>query len=109
MREQRDLELAEGGEGTDSAAMGGRHYAEDQPSVSQHMVCKPSARNITGVCVGGGGERGGGERGEEGERERGGKGEGGRGERGGEGRGRGRGRGGRGEGERERGGGAGEK
>ena len=51
MREQRDLELAEGGEGTDSAAIGGRHYTEDQPSVSQHMVCKPSARNVTGVCV----------------------------------------------------------
>ena len=57
MREQRDLELAEGGEGTDSAVMGGRHYAEDQPSVSQHMVCKPSARNITGVCVWEGGGR----------------------------------------------------
>ncbi|CAI8041439.1 Exocyst complex component 4 [Geodia barretti] len=42
MKEQRDLELAEGVErGTASGA------AMDQQAVVQHLVCKPSKRNIT--------------------------------------------------------------
>lgn len=42
MREQRDLELAGGGE------VAVRHYEQDQPSIAQHLVCKPHNRNITG-------------------------------------------------------------
>ncbi len=50
MREQRDMELAEGGQG---AEPGGptQHYEEGgQPSISQHLVCQPHNRNITGGC-----------------------------------------------------------
>ena len=49
MREQRDLELVEAG--AESVAIGNRHFSEDQPSISQHMVCKPDAMNITGVYM----------------------------------------------------------
>ena len=49
MREQRDLELAEGGaEG--AKPVPAHHYEHDQPSISQHLVCKPHNRNITGGC-----------------------------------------------------------
>ena len=29
------------------------HFEENQPSISQHMVCRPSTRNITGMygCI----------------------------------------------------------
>ncbi len=49
MREQRDIELVEGGTRAESM----NTYADDQPSISQHLVCKPANRNITGkklVC-----------------------------------------------------------
>ena len=49
MREQRDLVLAEGSEGTEPVAV--RHFEQDQPSISQHLVCKPHNRNITGVWM----------------------------------------------------------
>ena len=45
MREQRDIELARGEE---PVASGNRHFEEDQPSLSQHLVCKPNYHNITG-------------------------------------------------------------
>ena len=48
MREQRDIELVGGKEGAESVAHGNRHFSVDQPSISQHVVCKPSNRNITG-------------------------------------------------------------
>ncbi len=44
MREQRDIELVEGGVRVESM----NTYADDQPSISQHLVCKPANRNITG-------------------------------------------------------------
>lgn len=48
MREQRDLELAEGGAaGPEGAPVA---YEQDQPSISQHLVCKPHNRNITSGC-----------------------------------------------------------
>ena len=34
----------EGGEGVPHSS----HLAEDQPSISHHLVCKAMARNITG-------------------------------------------------------------
>ena len=49
MREQRDMELVEGGTRTESTGV--TTYADDQPSISQHLVCKPLNRNITGVYV----------------------------------------------------------
>ena len=55
MREQRDIELVGGKEGAESVAHGNRHFSVDQPSISQHVVCKPSNRNITGEGGGGGG------------------------------------------------------
>ena len=45
MREQRDIELAKGEEG---AGTSNRHFEEEQPSLSQHLVCKPHYHNITG-------------------------------------------------------------
>lgn len=48
MREQRDLELAEGMEGGEGVPHSS-HLAEDQPSISHHLVCKAMARNITVV------------------------------------------------------------
>ena len=53
MKEQRDIKLAEGLEGVDSPAHNNQHFAlGEQPSIVQHLVCKPSARNITGVWRG---------------------------------------------------------
>ena len=46
MREQRDMELAGGGGRVE--LVGTRHYDQDQPSISQHLVCQPHNRNITG-------------------------------------------------------------
>ena len=48
MREQRDLELT-GGEGASSEPVAAHHYEQDQPSIAQHLVCKPHNRNITGI------------------------------------------------------------
>lgn len=45
MREQRDLELAEGQEVGGSSQ--GQAFPEEQLSMTQHMVCKPSVKNIT--------------------------------------------------------------
>lgn len=47
MREQRDLELT-GAEGA-SEPVAPHHYEQDQPSIAQHLVCKPHNRNITGA------------------------------------------------------------
>ena len=49
MREQRDLELTGGGEGGGSEPVAAHHYEQDQPSIAQHLVCKPHNRNITGT------------------------------------------------------------
>ena len=46
MREQRDIELVEGGVGAESMSK----FPDEQPSISQHLVCKPGYRNITGKC-----------------------------------------------------------
>ena len=51
MKEQRDIELVEGGLDVDTVVHSNRHFAEDQPSIAQHLVCKPHNRNITGVLV----------------------------------------------------------
>lgn len=45
MREQRDLELTGGSE-----PVAAHHYEQDQPSIAQHLVCKPHNRNITGTA-----------------------------------------------------------
>lgn len=47
MREQRDLELAKGAEGVEPVSA--HHFEQDQPSITQHLVCKPQNRNITVV------------------------------------------------------------
>ena len=44
MKEQRDSELVKGGVRVESM----NTFADDQPSISQHLVCKPANRNITG-------------------------------------------------------------
>ena len=48
MREQRDIELARGEE---PITHSNRHFEEEQPSLSQHLVCKPHHHNITGTCT----------------------------------------------------------
>lgn len=52
MREQRDLELAEGG-GKGAEPVATRHFEQEEPSIAQHLVCKPHNRNITGMLVSG--------------------------------------------------------
>ena len=46
MREKRDIELAMGEE---PVTHSNRHFEEEQPSLSQHLVCKPHHQNITGI------------------------------------------------------------
>ena len=47
MREQRDLKLAGGGALQDTS-LAAHHFEHDQPSIAQHLVCKPDHRNVTG-------------------------------------------------------------
>ena len=49
MREQRDLELTGGVSQSVSSAVV-HHFDHDQPSIAQHLVCKPHHRNVTGAC-----------------------------------------------------------
>ena len=54
MREQRDLELTGGGEGGGGGVkeqVAARHFEQNQPSISQHLVCQPHNRNITGMRI----------------------------------------------------------
>jgi len=47
MREQRDLELTGGVAGPMSSVVT-HTFEQDQPSIAQHLVCKPHHRNVTG-------------------------------------------------------------
>lgn len=47
MREQRDLELTGGVAGVLSS-VAPHGFEQDQPSIAQHLVCKPDHRNVTG-------------------------------------------------------------
>ncbi len=47
MREQRDIELTGGVSGGVSSSVV-HHFEHNQPSIGQHLVCKPHYRNVTG-------------------------------------------------------------
>ena len=52
MREQRDIQLVGGGGAEGAKALSAHHFDHDQPSIGQHLVCKPHHRNVTGEGVG---------------------------------------------------------